>query len=77
MHLDSMEGIDPQFFLDMLFESYQRCLFIDSGIGNEEYYKEKSVEVAEKLKLSLDCRKCGLEGLTEAIARTKELARGN
>lgn len=75
LHLDSVEGVDPQFFLDMLFGSYQRCLFIDDGIGNEDYYKERSVEVADKLKLHLDCRKCGLEGLTEAIARTKELGR--
>ncbi len=75
MHLDSMEGVDPQFFLDMLFDSYQRCLFIDDGIGNEDYYKEKSQEVADQLKLRLDCRKCGIEGLTDAIAKTKELAK--
>lgn len=77
MHLDSMEGIDPQFFLDMLFESYERCLFIDSGIGNEEEYKQKSQEMADQLKLRLDCRKCGLSGLTEAIERTKELGRSS
>ena len=74
MHLDSIEGVDPQFFLDMLFDSYQRCLFIDDGIGNEEYYKKKSEEVANQLKLRLDCRTCGLGGIKEAIERTKKLA---
>ena len=74
LHLDSFEGVDPQFFLDMLFDSYQRCLFIDSGIGNEDYYKAESEKVAEKLKLKLDCRKCGLSGLTDVIKKTKELA---
>ena len=74
MHLDSIEGVDPQFFLDMLFDSYQRCLFIDDGIGNEEYYRKKSEEVANQLKLRLDCRTCGLGGIKEAIERTKKLA---
>ena len=74
MHLDSMEGIDPQFFLDMLFDSYQRCLFIDSGVGNTEYYRQKSQEVADQLKLRHDCRKCDLRALEEAIRKVKELA---
>ena len=77
LHLDSVEGYDPQFFLDMLFDSYQRCLFIDTGIGNEAQYKIKAQEVADSLKLRMDCRKCGLSGLTEAIKRTKELAGGD
>ncbi|MBQ2762760.1 MAG: DUF1638 domain-containing protein [Candidatus Methanomethylophilaceae archaeon] len=75
MHLDSVEGVDPQFFLDILFDSYERCLFIDTGIGNEEYYEQKSKEMADQLKLRHECRKCGLEGLTSKIEETKELAR--
>lgn len=74
MHLDSIEGVPPEFFLDMLFDSYQRCLFIDDGIGNTEYYKEKADEVADKLKLRLDCRTCGTGAIKEAIAKTKALA---
>ena len=74
MHLDSVEGVDPQFFLDMLFDSYQRCLFIDSGVGNTEYYRQKSQEVADQLKLRHDCRKCDLRALEEAIRKVKELA---
>ena len=35
LHLDSMieEGYDPSFFLDIIFDSYERTLFIDDGIG--------------------------------------------
>ncbi len=74
LHLDSVEGIDPQFFLDMLFESYQRCLYIDDGIGDEERYRKMSEDVANQLKLRLDRRRCGLGGIEEAIERTKVLA---
>lgn len=73
-HLDSVEGIEPQFFLDILFDSYERCLFIDPGIGNEEEYRIKSEEVAKTLKLRHDCRKCNLSGIEGAIKEVKELA---
>ncbi len=74
LHLDSVEGYEPEFFLDMLFGSYQRCLFIDDGIGDTDHYRERSEEVARGLKLKLDCRTCGIGGIRDAIARTKELA---
>lgn len=73
MHLDSVEGVNPQFFLDILFGSYSRCLFIDSGVGNTEYYRKKSEDVANKLKLRHECRTCGLGGIRDAIARTKAI----
>ena len=75
LHLDSVEGYDPEFFLDILFDSYQRCLFIDDGIGDSEYYRKKSEEVAEELKLRLDCRKCNINAIRDAIEETKQLAR--
>ena len=75
LHLDSVEGYDPEFFLDILFDSYQRCLFIDDGIGDSEYYRKKSEEVAEELKLRLDCRKCNINAIKDAIEETKQLAR--
>ena len=77
LHLDSVEGVDPSFFLDMLFDSYERCLFIDPGIGNEEEYVKKSQEFADTLKLRHDCRKCNLKALEEVIKQTKELARNH
>lgn len=74
MHLDSMEGYDPSFFLDMLFASYQRCLHIDTGIGDNEEYTRMSKEFADQLKLRLDCRSCGLKALEDAIVNVKKLA---
>ena len=74
LHLDTVEGYEPEYFLDILFDSYQRCLFIDDGIGNAEYYEEKSRKVAEDLKLRLDCRRCGIDGIRDAIRETKQLA---
>lgn len=73
LHLDSVEDVEPEFFLDMMFESYSRCLFIYDGVGDEEHYRAKSEEVARKLKLAHECRTCGLEGIREAIDRTKGL----
>ncbi|MDD3232842.1 MAG: DUF1638 domain-containing protein [Candidatus Methanomethylophilus sp.] len=74
-HLDCMEGYDPQFFLDVLFQSYERCLFIDPGIGNTAEYRQESEDVAKTLKLKHDCRTCGLDNLKAAIAATEELGR--
>ena len=76
MHLDSVEDYPPEFFLDMLFGSYERVLFIDPGIGNEAEYQQKSEKVAEELKLRHDCRKCDLHVIEEAIAKVKESVRG-
>lgn len=73
-HLDSVEGYEPSFFLDILFDSYERCLFIDPGIGNEDVYMERSEEMAKELKLRHDCRKCDLSGIEDAIHKVKELA---
>ena len=75
LHLDTVEGYGPEYFLDILFDSYQRCLFIDDGIGNTEYYKEKSEGVAKDLDLRLDCRGCTTDGIRKAIEKTKQLAR--
>lgn len=72
-HLDSIDGYEPQFFLDILFDSYERCLFIDPGIGNEEVFRTRSEDVAKTLKLRHDCRKCNLDNIKDAIERTKRL----
>ena len=75
LHLDSVEGVDPSFFLDLMFGSYERCLFIDPGIGNTEEYRKKSEEVAVSLKLRHDCRTCNLKALEDCIAETKKLVK--
>ncbi|MDR3205896.1 MAG: DUF1638 domain-containing protein [Candidatus Methanoplasma sp.] len=72
-HLDSVEGYDPSYFLDILFGSYKRCLFIDPGIGNEDVFHAKSEEFAKSLKLEHECCKCGLERIRDAVAGAKRL----
>ena len=75
MHLDSVEGMDPMIFMDMLFESYERCLYIDTGVKSCDCdYLAKSKEFAEALRLRHDERKCDLSALENMIAKVKELA---
>ena len=77
MHLDSVEGMDPMIFMDMLFESYERCLYIDTGVENacDCDYLARSKEFAEKLRLRHDERKCDLKALEDLIKKAKDLAR--
>jgi len=76
MHLDSVEGVDPMVFADMLFESYERCLYIDTGVKNCDDcdYLARSKEFADKLRLKHDERKCDLKAIEDAIKKVKELA---
>ncbi|MDR0777922.1 MAG: DUF1638 domain-containing protein [Methanomassiliicoccaceae archaeon] len=78
MHLDCIEGMDPMIFADMLFESYERCLYIDTGVKNKADcdYLARSKEFAGQLRLRHDERKCDLTGLESAIRKVKELAKG-
>ena len=77
MHLDSVEGVDPMVFMDMLFDSYERCLYIDTGVKDECdcNYLERSKEFACRLKLRHDERRCDLTALENLIRKAKELAK--
>jgi len=77
LHLDSMkdQGYDPMYFLKMLFEGYSRCLYIHTGVENEEQYRTKSEGFAKSLNLRHECRSCDLRVLEKALAQAKELAR--
>jgi hypothetical protein len=74
-HLDCLEEYPPSFFLNMLFESYKRCVFIDSGVVDAEEYKILAKEFADELKLKLDCTKCGIGTIENAVKEVKEMAR--
>ncbi len=76
LHLDAVEDYPPEFFLDMLFQSYERVLYIDPGIGGSDEYERKSVEMSKDLKLGHDCRRCDLRQFEEAIRKVKEVAGG-
>jgi len=75
-HLDSVEGIDPQYFLDLMFDSYERYLFINTGVGDEEFCLRRSKEFADSLNLRLETRSCSLERIADSISKVKDLAGG-
>jgi len=72
--LDTAEGYDPQFFMDLMFDSYERYLFINSGVGDTEFFLKQSKEFADCVHLRLETRTCGLERIAERVAEVKELA---
>ena len=76
LHLDSMvdQGYDPMYFVDMIFDAYRRCLYIDTGIGDRERCEALSREFAAQLKLPHDTRSGSVDRLAEGIRKTKELA---
>ena len=73
LHLDSIEGFEPEFFFDIIFDSYQRTLFLDTGIGDEEHYIQLSEEFAKELNLKHDFRKCDLSRISAALQEAKTL----
>jgi hypothetical protein len=76
LHLDSMvdEGYDPMYFVDMIFDSYRRCLYIDTGVGDREGCEAKSMEFADQLKIPHHSRTGSMDRLAEGIRRAKEKA---
>jgi hypothetical protein len=73
-HLDSAEGYEPDFFLDMLFGEYKRFLFLDTDVGNTEAYMKMSRDFADHLKLDLETKKCSKCKIEDAVKEVKELA---
>jgi hypothetical protein len=76
LHLDSMvdQGYDPMYFVDIIFQSYGRCLYIDTGVGDSKHYEEMSIKFAEQLNLPHSSRKGEISRLAEGIRKAKELA---
>ena len=77
LHLDSMveEGYSPQFFLDIIFDAYKRCLFIDTGVGDKDELVRMSLDFAQQLKLPHACTVGTLDNIEAALRRVKQLAR--
>ncbi len=76
MHLDCLkeQGYDPLYFLKMMFDGYERCLFIDTGVGEREKWEMLSREFAEQLELRHECRGCDLRVLEKCLADAKKMA---
>ncbi len=76
LHLDSMvdQGYDPMYFVDIIFASYQRCLYIDTGVGDRERCEACSREFAAQIKVPHYSRMGSVDRLAEGIRRAKEIA---
>ncbi|MCG7840956.1 MAG: DUF1638 domain-containing protein [Methanomassiliicoccales archaeon] len=79
LHLDMLidQGYEPKYFLDMLFENYERCIYVDTDVGDAEHYEALSRQFAEDLGLRHENRPCGTANLERFLARALQLARSN
>jgi hypothetical protein len=78
LHLDCLknQGYEPMYFLKLMFDGYERCLFIDTGVPEREKWESLSKEFADQLDLRHECRTCDLrmleKGLEDAKSRAME-----
>ncbi len=77
LHLDALvdQGYEPKYFLDMLFENYELCVYVDTNVGDAEHYEDLSRKFAEELGLRHENRPCGTNNLARFLNRARELAR--
>ncbi len=78
LRLDTMqdEGYDPMYFMDIIFDGYSRCLYVDTGVSGTKEFEAMSQDFADKLRLRHDCRAGDLSRLSASIQRTKRLPAG-
>ncbi len=79
LHLDCLkdQGFEPMHFLKIMFEGYERCLFLDTGVPEREKWESLSKEFADQLELRHECRYCGLGLLEKGIQEAKLKAGGS
>ena len=75
LHLDELEdqGYPADFFMDVVFESYSRCLYIDTGVDNDGSYQVLSEKFADELGFKHECRKGSISNIEKAISELKKL----
>lgn len=73
LHLDCLidQGYEPMYFLKLMFDGYERCLFLDTGVPDREKWESLSKEFAMQLELRHECRCCDLRMLERGLADTK------
>lgn len=73
MHLDCLkdQGFEPIYFLKLMFEGYERCLFIDTGVPDRERWELLSKQFADQLELRHECCSCDLRMLEQGLANAK------
>ena len=78
LHLDCLkdQGYEPMYFLKLMFEGYERCLFLDTGVPEPEKWESLSKDFACQLHLRHECRKCDLRMLEKGLDEARTKARG-
>lgn len=66
-------GYDASWFLHQLFDGYSRALFIDTGIGDRDYFEALSRKFASELDLRHECCAGTLSIVRDALQATKDL----
>ncbi len=53
LRLDSAieQGYEPMYFVKVLFQGYSRCLYIDTGVSDQEHFLKLSKEFSEQIGL--------------------------
>ena len=79
LHLDCMkdQGYDSMYFMRMLFTGYSRCLYVYTGVEDEQQHVVKSEHFARELNLRHEYRTCDMRVLEGALVKAKDLARKN
>jgi hypothetical protein len=77
LRLDSMidQGYEPRYFLDILFQNYELCVYLDTEVEGTEMYEEMSRQFAHELGLRHEIRPCGTANLKRFLERARQLAR--
>lgn len=70
----SHEGYPPEYFLSMLFNGFNRCLFIDTGIDCVERCRESSEQLADTIGLKHESTEGTLDLIRHAWRKAKEMA---
>lgn len=75
-HCDCMpdSGFTSIELLGMIFDGYERCLYVDTGVGDKPKLTALSVEFADALSLRHETRKGSLEMLRSGLEKAKKLA---
>ncbi len=65
-------GYDKLYFAKAQLDGYLRCLFVDTGVGDEERYAALTKDLADQLDLRFERRKANNRPLREAWQKVKE-----
>jgi hypothetical protein len=75
----SLDNYDDQeygadFILEMVFENYSRCLFIDTGVDGAEEAKRRTIEFANAHNLHHESRYGSMAGIYLSLVKAKTMA---